>query len=275
MCSMHYQTGEARLRRQRTNEAISLAMQGRWEEAVTANRSIIEVFPKDINAYNRLGKALAELGEYAQAREAYRQALEIDPKNSIARRNLRRLSLVKEAQLAPEGDPHRVIPQLFIEETGKAGVAILEQLASREVLAKLAAGDPVYLRPKGQGLIVENGLGEYLGQVEPRIGARLAKLIDRGNHYTAAIASSTDSDAKVIITEVFQHPSQVGRPSFPAKGYNGFRSYVKGSILKYELDEDDSSDDRDYHLEWGEELEPLPEDISSLPDDGEDIPEEE
>jgi len=272
---MHYQTGEARLRRRRTKEAISLAMQGRWEEAVTANRSIIEVFPKDIGAYNRLGKALAELGQYAHAREAYSQALEIDPKNSIARRNLRRLSLLKEAQLAPGGDNYRVTPQLFIEETGKAGVASLEQLAPKEVLAKLTAGDPVYLRPKGQGLIVENKLGEYLGQVEPRIGARLTKLIDGGNRYTAAIASSADSEVKVIITEVFQHPSQVGRPSFPAKDYDGFRSYVKGSILKYELDEDEGLDDMDYHLEGGVELEPLPEDAPPLPDDEEDIPEEE
>jgi hypothetical protein len=274
---MQYQTGEARLRRRRSKEAIALAIQGRWEEAITANRSIIEVFPKDINAYNRLGKALAELGQYAEAREAYSQALKIDPKNSIARRNLRRLSLLKEAQLAPGGNRHRVIPHLFIEETGKAGVASLEQLAPKELLAKLAAGDVVYLRPKRQGLIVENKLGEYLGQIEPRIGVRLAKLIEGGNRYTAAIASSADSEVKVIITEVFQHPSQVGRPSFPAKGYDGFRSYVKGSILKYELDEDEAFDERDYHLdgEGEEELEPLPEGVHLLADNEEDIPEQE
>jgi tetratricopeptide (TPR) repeat protein len=274
---MHYQTGEARLRRQRTKEAINLAMQGRWEEAITANRSIIEVFPNDINAYNRLGKALSELGQYAEAREAYNRALEIDPKNSIARRNLRRLSLLKEAQRAIGDDRHMVVPQLFIEETGKAGVASLELMAPKEVLAKLAAGDPVYLRPKGQGLIAENKLGEYLGQVEPRIGVRLAKLIEGGNRYIAAITSSADSEVKVIITEIFQHPSQAGRPSFPAKGYDGFRSYVKDSILKYELDEDEAFEDMDYHLEGAgeEEPEPLPEDVHLLADNEEDLPEEE
>lgn len=273
---MHYQTGEARLRRRRIKEAIALAMQGRWEEAVAANRSIIEVFPRDINAFNRLGKALKELGQYEEAKDAYMKALEIDSKNSIARKNLRRLSLLREAQLAPGGDHHRVIPQLFIEETGKAGVASLEQVAPSKVLAKIAAGDPVYLRPKGRGLIVENKLGEYLGQIEPRIGTRLAKLINGGNRYTAAITSSGDGEVKVIITEVFQHPSQVGRPSFPAKGYDGFRSYVKDSMLKYELDEEEGVEDRDYHLEWGEELEPLPEDIPLLADDAdEDISVEE
>jgi len=264
---MHYQIGEARLRRRRTKEAIALAMQGRWDEAVPANRSIIQVFPRDTNAYNRLGKALTELGRYDEAKKAYMKALEIDAKNSIARKNLRRLSLLTEAQLVPSGGRHRAIPQVFIEETGKAGVASLKQVAPRDVLAKIAAGDPVYLRPKGQGIIVENKLGEYLGQVEPRIGTRLSKLINEGNQYTAAITSSGDGEVKVIITEVFQHPSQVGRPSFPAKGHDGFRSYVKDSVLKYELDEEEGVEDRDYHLEWEEGLEPLPEAISLLDDD--------
>jgi len=267
---MYYQVGEARLRRRRSKEAIALAMQGRWEEAVTANRSIVEVFPQDINAHNRLGKALMELGCYAEAKEAYMKALGIDPKNSIARKNMRRLSLLKEAHLVPGGGPHRVSPQLFIEETGKAGMASLEQLAPREMLARMAAGDPVYLRPKGRSLIAENKLGEYLGQVELRIGARLAKLIRGGNHYTAAITSSADGEVKIIITEVFQHPNQVGRPSFPAKGYDGFRSYVKDSVLKYELDEEEGFEDIDYHLEWEGELEPLPEGIFLLAGDADD-----
>jgi len=240
-------------------------MQGRWEEAVAANRSIIEVFPNDINAYNRLGKALTELGQYTQAGEAYGRALEIDPKNSIAGKNLRRLSLLKEAQGVPGEGRQRVIPQIFIEETGKAGVVILEQPAPQEVLAKMAAGDPVNLRPKGQGIIVENKHGEYLGQVQPRIGVRLAKLIKGGTRYTAAIASSADSEVKVIIIEVFQSPSQAGRPSFPAKGDDGFRSYVKGSILKYELgEEEEALDESGYPIDMEEDVEALPEGMSLI-----------
>ena len=85
-----------RLRRQRSKQAIALAMEGRWQEAVAANRSIIESFPEDVDAYNRLGRAYLELGEYSQAREAYRQAVELDPYNAIAKKNLQRLSYLKE-----------------------------------------------------------------------------------------------------------------------------------------------------------------------------------
>ncbi len=264
---MHYQTGEARMRRQRTKEVISLAMQGRWEEAVIANRGIIDIFPHDVGAYNRLGKALTELGRYREAKEAYSGTLEIDPKNAIARRNLRRLYLLEEMQPSLEGDPNGAVPHLFIEEMGKARVARLQQLAPREVLAKMAAGDLVYLRPEGQSRVVENRGGEYLGKVEPRIGSRLVKLIKGGNRYTAAITSLADNEVRVIIKEIFQHLSQQGRPSFPVKGRGDFRPYVRDSILKYELEEEQAFDDAGYPLEWEEETEQLPEGVSIVDDE--------
>ncbi|MCK4722473.1 MAG: tetratricopeptide repeat protein [Dehalococcoidia bacterium] len=256
---MSYQTSEANLRRQRTREAIELAMQGRWEEAVAANNSVIEIFPNDINAYNRLGKALTELGRYDDAMEAYSQALEIEHNNSIARKNLRRLSRLKQAQPAPGGGNNTASPEIFIEESGKAAVTRLEKLASLDVLAKIAAGDQVYLRPKGQGLVVENKIGEYVGQLQPKIGVRLAKLIEGGNGYTAAIARSADTEVKVIIKEIFQHPSQAGLTSFPAQDYSGFRADIKDSILKYELEDEEGVDSGSYHLEWSEEAEALAE----------------
>ena len=73
---MAYQEEEqVRLRRQRSKQAITLAMQGRWREAVAANQEIIASFPTDFDAYNRLGRAYIELGEYSLAKEAYEAAL--------------------------------------------------------------------------------------------------------------------------------------------------------------------------------------------------------
>jgi hypothetical protein len=53
-----------RQRRQLSEAAIAHATRGEWEEAVVANRSLLELGP-DIDANNRLGKALAELGRTA------------------------------------------------------------------------------------------------------------------------------------------------------------------------------------------------------------------
>ena len=240
---------QARLKRHRTNEAIALAMQSRWEEAVAVNSGIIQMFPDDADAYNRLGKALTQLGQYSEARDAYGRALEVDPNNTIARKNFDRLSALKEENAQPK-ERKGVSSHLFMQETGKADVADLYSLAPWEVLAKMTAGDPVHLRADGQRLIVESLDGEYVGEVEPRLGLRLTKLMEGGNEYAAAIASIAEDRGRVMIKEVYQHPSQVGRPSFPVRAPDEFRSYVKDSVLRYELEDEDDTGDDESADEW-------------------------
>ena len=230
---MTYQEEEqVRIRRQRSKNAIALAMQGRWREAVAANQELIESFPNDVDAYNRLGKAYTELGEYALAREAYTKAIELDSYNIIAQKNLRRLSYLGEAGASAEAESDKARPEHFIEETGKAGVVSLSHLAPREILARIVAGDRVYLKISDAALAVENGRGEYLGQVESRHAQRLIKLMEGGNKYAAAIVSSAEDRVTVIIREVYQDPSQVGQLSFPPRGGEGLRPYLGDKALR-------------------------------------------
>src|SRR5437879_5651645 len=79
-------------RRQLAQQAIALAVQSRWQEAVDVNQQIVELLPDDAEAFNRLGKAYTELGQIAEARQAYESALQADAANLIAQRNLDRLS---------------------------------------------------------------------------------------------------------------------------------------------------------------------------------------
>lgn len=233
---MAYQEEEqVRLRRQRSKQAIALAMQGRWREAVAANQDIIASFPGDVDAYNRLGRAYIELGEYAPAKEAYEQTIELDPYNIIAQKNLQRLSYLGEGA-GSAADSARVEPQHFIEETGKTGVVNLYRLAPLSALAKIGAGDRVYLKIDGSGLNVENGRGEHVGQVEPKHGQRLIKLMEGGNRYSAAIVSASEERVMVIIREIYQDPSQAGQLSFPPKGTDSLRPYLSDKMLRRELE---------------------------------------
>ena len=233
---MAYQEEEqVRLRRQRSKHAIALAMKGRWREAVAANEDIITSFPGDVDAYNRMGRAHIELGEYALAKEAYARTIELDPYNIIAQKNLQRLSYLGEGA-GEEDDSDRVEPQHFIEETGKTGVVALYRLAPLAVLAKMGAGDRVYLKADGAGLNVENGRGEYVGQVEPKHGQRLIKLMAGGNRYSAAVVSINEERVTVIIREIHQAPSQAGQLSFPPKGMDSLRPYLSDKMLRRELE---------------------------------------
>ncbi len=242
---MNYQLEDrARLRRL-NDQAISLAMQNRWEEAVEVNQTILTMFAKDVDTLNRLGRALTELGRYREAREAYSRALQSDPLNGIAQKNLARLStLTVEAEQAAARA--KVDPRFFIAETGKTGVTSLVRLGSRDVVAKMAVGDQVILHADGRSLFVHNSRGENVGQIEPKLAQRLIDLVKGGNSYAAAVMSIDSSGVRVIIRETYQDPRQVGKVSFPNKGgATGERAYIKGSLLRYDADSDDDDDDGD------------------------------
>lgn len=264
---------QVRLRRQRSRNAIDLAMQGQWQEAVTANKLILEDFPGDVEALNRLGRAFIELGEYTRAREAYRQATEIDPYNSIAQKNLQRLQHLGEEAAPLKGETRRVEPHHFIEEIGKAGVINLFHLAPKEVRARMVAGAEVSLQTDGSGLNVTNAYGEYLGQVEPAHAPRLIRLMDGGNRYSASVVSSTEDSMTVMTREIYQDPGMVGRLSFPPRGAEELRPHVDERVFKMESElEEGLPEESGYTIIGGKEIEVLPDESS---DDSEDAVSEE
>lgn len=229
-----------RIKQQRSKEAIDLAMQAKWRDAVEVNQQIIQGFPDDVDTFNRLGRAYMELGQYTKAREAYQSAVKLDPYNAIANRNIRRLNDIKEPDHT-EVETEKVEPQKFIEEIGKAGVVSLFDLAPKEKRALVVAGDKVGLKVSGSVLVAEGSRGEYIGKVEAKYGLRLIRLIVGGNQYVASVVKSTSDSMTVIIRETYQHPSQAGKLSFPPKGMEEVHPYGSDKLLKLESEEEDDS----------------------------------
>ncbi|MCL2140236.1 MAG: tetratricopeptide repeat protein [Dehalococcoidia bacterium] len=227
-----------RLIRQASKQAITLALEGRWREAADANKVILESFPNDVDTLNRLGRALIELGDYIEARAAYTRAKEIEPYNAIAEKNLKRLELFDGSQ---EGGKHegstKLDPNTFIEEMGKAGVLRLQRVGPKELLIRMVAGDKVVLVAIDGTLQVKNEAEEYLGEVEPRHGQRLIRLMAGGNRYSASVTSSSEESLSIIIRETYQHPSQAGQLSFPLKGTSGGARYSSGDRVPYRYTE--------------------------------------
>jgi len=255
-----------RLKQQRGKEAIDLAMKGRWQEAVARNKDIIKSFPDDVDAYNRLGRAYMELGDYTQARGAYGKSVELDPYNAIANRNLRRLRDVK-APAKVEVETDEVGPHQFIEEIGKAGVISLYDLSPKEIRARMVNGDRVDLKTEGSALAAYNTHGEFMGRVDTKHAPRLVRLMQGGNRYAAVVVRSVMDTMTVMIREVYQDPSQTGKLSFPPKGLEEVRPYVSDKGLMESEVEEESEEESGYTIIGGDEVEVLPEESMGVDDE--------
>jgi hypothetical protein len=239
-----------RTKRQLADQAIAQASAAEWADAAATNRKLLELAP-DAEAENRLAKALWELGELGAAREHYQAALALDPTNRIAERNIDRLRTLLVAageKTVPAQEGSKAPVGIFVEETGKTGFAFLTDLPDPRQLAQVNPGDNVELVPEDNRLIaISNSV--RIGVVEPRVAARLLKLIADGNKYAAGVTSLGDKDVRIIIREIYQDPRNYGNVSFPtAAKSTDLRPYTKGTLVREEMDleedlEDDEEDD--------------------------------
>jgi tetratricopeptide (TPR) repeat protein len=248
-------------------EAIQLALESRWADAVAVNRRLIEQHGPDEDAYNRLGKALSELGDIDEALDAYRHTLAINPLNLIAPKMIRKLTALQDASATMEGSNAAIDVDLFTEEPGKSGLTQLH--APRATAAgAISPGDVVELVAAGDTLHARTARGIALSDVEAKVARRLLPLMHTGNRYEAAVARVDGDRIEVMIRETYQSPENARKTSFAiARGTRreDFRPYGKESLLSAreagdedaELDEEERHREPEAEIEEGEGLQPV------------------
>ncbi len=243
-----------RAARDHADVALKAAAEGRWQEAADANRAVLafaaEIKVEErIEAQNRLAKCLWELGDLAGSKKEYQVTLTLDPLNRIAERNLERLKgLIKQVgkKTTPSSEGATTPAGIFIQEAGTTGFAHLTNVADVATLAQVNPGDAVELLTLSNRLIAKAN-GVEIGRVEPRIAARLLKLIADGNVYSAGITSISGGDIRIIIREESISAKNLGKVSFPtATRTNDERPYTKGSFFREDEGFSDDDDDDTY-----------------------------
>src|SRR6266705_2602682 len=225
-------------RSQYSDDAVQLAIAGKWDDAVKLNKFIIDSFGADEESQNRLGKALSELGKLKEAKAAYEAAMKINPMNSIAKKNAARINALLHQKEGLKVGGTRVDLNLFVEEMGKTVITTVEAAPKDDICSKVAAGDVAELRIDGDSIVTETSRGVRLGPLEAKLARRLIKFMRGGNRYQAGVTSCDGSSVKLIVRETYQDPRFVGKPSFPMRRKREveFRPYTKESLLAREVE---------------------------------------
>jgi tetratricopeptide (TPR) repeat protein len=230
------------------DEAIALALESRWPEALAVNQSLVERHGADEDTLNRIGKALTELGQREEALASYSASLQLNPLNLIAQKNVRKLTAMLESKSTASGSAAAIDVELFTEEPGKSAITVLSA-PSKSATVSIASGDVVELYREGSTLRAQTSRGVSLGEVDTKIARRLVPLMETGNRYSAAVARLEDERVEIILRETYQAAENARKSSFPlAKGgrREEFRPYAKDSLLSSrEIDSSPLDDDGD------------------------------
>lgn len=225
-------------RSQYAEDAVQLAIAGKWEDAVKLNRFIVDNFGADEETQNRLGKALSELGKLKEAKAAYEAALKINPMNTIAKKNAARINALLHQKEGLKVGGVRVDLNLFVEEMGKTVITTVEAPANADISSKVAAGDVAELKIEGDSIVAETSRGVRIGSLEAKLARRLIKFMRGGNRYQAGVTSVDGNTVKLIVRETYQDPRFAGKPSFPMRRKREveFRPYTKESFLARDVE---------------------------------------
>lgn len=231
---------------QAVDYAIQLALASRWEDAVAVNQDLLVRFGPDADTHNRLGKALLELGRLAEAETSYRAAIELNPLNQIAQRQLAKLRGRADGRGPKTPVAAALDIKFFTEEPGKTVLTRVVSDADPDPAA-VAPGEPIELVVGSGQVTVRSVHGVEVGTLEPRIAQRLRRMVDGGNRYAGAVAHVEGGSVQVILREVYQAPAMAGTASFPVrKGRElDYRPYAKEALLARDdepvgIDDDDA-----------------------------------
>lgn len=201
--------------------AIEAALSCQWEKAIEINLQITAEEPENVDCLNRLARAYFELGQYSQSKKNYQQALNLDPYNVIAQKNLKKIGMFQKGNGLPNGNKQpiaNIFPSMFIEEPGYTKVVSLIKVAEPQKLVTFVAGQEVNLVVKNRGISVTDINKNYLGALPDDTAHHLIKLIKGGNKYQVFIKSIKLNGLTILIREIFRSKRFKNQASFLNEG---------------------------------------------------------
>lgn len=199
-------------------QAIQTALMGDFEQAITLNLAILKEDPKDIESLNRLAYAFTLCGKIKDAKETYKKVLELDEKNPIALKSLKRLNQTSSVSLKEAKEANATPPpqrtHIFLEESGKTKVIELVNIAEPKILSLLRSGEELSLGVKRLKIFAHDSRKHYIGMLPEDLGKRLIKFFEGGNVYEAYVKAIENRKVIIFVKETKRANKFKNQPSF-------------------------------------------------------------
>lgn len=197
------------------DQAIKLALENNWEEAILVNQELLSTSNRDLDTLKRLAYAYMQAGKFDEAKEIYSQIIELDRTNPIATKNLKKLNaLSTQKNGVSTGNHTNHMDNVFIQEAGKTKTVDLTNIADKRTLMSLQHGDEIMLTIKRSKIFALASDKSFIGMLPDSVGIRLISFIKGGNEYQACIKSVDDKNVTIFIKEVKRSKKFFNQSSF-------------------------------------------------------------
>ncbi len=197
------------------DQAIKLALQSNWDDAITVNKEILTENPNDLDTLKRLAYAYMQAGRLTDAKETYTQIIEVDKTNPIATKNLRKLMTLSQQKSGATNSSHlNHMDNVFIQEAGKTKTVELTNIADKRTLMSLQHGDDIQLIIKRSKIFALTQDKTFIGMLPDSVGIRLIGFMKGGNEYQACIKGVDDKSVTVFIKETKRAKKYSNQSSF-------------------------------------------------------------
>ncbi len=197
------------------DQAIKLALDNNWDDAIALNKQILEENQQDIDTLNRLAYAYMQSGKFDDAKSTYTLVTDIDKTNPIAVKNLKKLVALSQSKNGINPQSHiNHMDNVFIQEAGKTKTIELSNIADKRTLMSLQHGDEVILTIKRSKVFALTSDKAFVGMLPDNVGIRLISFIKGGNEYQACIKSVDERSVSVFIKETKRAKKFFNQSSF-------------------------------------------------------------
>lgn len=197
------------------DNAIKLALDNNWEEAILINQELLTENPKDIDSLKRLAYAYMQSGKFSEAKETYNAIIDLDSTNPIATKNLKKLLALSQQKNGVSSLPHiNHMDNVFIQEAGKTKTVDLTNVADKKTLMSLQHGDDINLIIKRSKIFALTSDKTFIGMLPDSVCIRLIGFMKGGNEYQACIKGVDDKNVTIFIKETKRAKKYINQSSF-------------------------------------------------------------
>jgi len=205
------------------NKAIDEAVLGHYENAILLNTEILKLDPADVDSIMQLAHAYWQTGNLSDAKKYYRQALNLEPNNNLAKKRLSLLASLnnKVTKLTPRRSQVRIVPITdLIEEPGKTKIIWLGNIGKPEHLSQLRIGEELFLRNRKRRLEARDIDSNFIGCLPDDISKRMLEFMNLDATFEAFVFSIDRNEVKIYLREVNKPPKLRNVSSFVNEDLN-------------------------------------------------------